>query len=323
MLEPISTSSINLRIIADIGGTHARFALLNIDSTLEKELVLQGNDYPDFVTAFQHYLQYSGNPKVTEAAIAIACPIDGDYIKMTNHNWNFSIEEARKTLALDTLIFKNDFEALALSIPHLDRDDCYQVGSGQIKPEAPIGILGPGTGLGVSGLIFSGEKWTPISGEGGHVSLSPTTKRELLILEACWKKYEHVSAERLISGSGLQRIYQTICELDQVEAKIKLMPQDISQSAMNQTDQQCKEALDIFCGLLGVIAGNLALTLGAKGGIYIGGGIIPKLGSYFESSPFRESFKSKGRFKDYLKDIPVFVIKSNHPALIGIRQAFE
>ncbi len=311
------------RVIADIGGTHARFALLNADGSFQQEMVLEGDESPDFVSAYQDYLKRSGDPRVTEAAIAIACPIEGDRIKMTNHDWDFSIEEARKTLSLDSLVFKNDFEALALSIPYLDRAECYQVGSGKIKLEAPIGVLGPGTGLGVSGLISSGDKWIPLSGEGGHVSLSPTTKRELKILETCWQKYQHVSAERLISGSGLQRIYEAICELDQVDAKADLTPQDISRCALNQTDKQCAETLEIFCGLLGVVAGNLALTLGAKGGIYIGGGIIPKLGSYFENSPFRKRFESKGRFKDYLKGIPVFVIRSKHPALIGISQVFE
>ena len=311
------------RVIADIGGTNARFALLNSDRSIQNERVLQVDNYPDFAAAYQEYLQHCNNPKVTEAAIAIANPINGDHIKMTNHNWDFSIEKTRQILSLDSLVFKNDFEALALSIPHLDREECHQVGSGKIKEKAPIGVLGPGTGLGVAGLIFSGEKWTPLPGEGGHVSLSPTTKRECQILKACWQQYQHVSAERLISGSGLQKTYLTICELDQVHAKANLTPQEISQHALNQTDKQCSETLEIFCALLGVVAGNLALTLGAKGGIYIGGGIIPKLGGYFENSPFRERFESKGRFKDYLRDIPVFVIRSKHPALIGISQVFE
>jgi len=316
-------SSTNKRVIADIGGTNARFALLNSSRFIQNEKVLPVDNYPDFASAYQHYLELVNNPKVTEAAIAIANPIDGDRIKMTNHDWDFSIEETRKILSLDSLIFKNDFEALALSIPHLEREECHQIGSGKIKENAPIGILGPGTGLGVAGLVFTGEKWIALPGEGGHISLSPTSKRECQILETCWKEFEHVSAERLISGSGLQRLYRVICELDQVDAKTDLKPRDISQHAINQTDKQCSEALDVFCALLGVVAGNLALTLGAKGGIYIGGGIIPKLESYFENSSFRERFESKGRFKDYLKDIPVFVIKSEHPALVGISQAFD
>lgn len=323
MHNPIQKVVNSQKVIADIGGTNARFALLNSDGSIQDEIVLQGAEHPDFVSAFEEYLRLTSNPQITEAAVAIANPIDGDLIKMTNHNWNFSIEEARKSLGLDSLIFKNDFEALAMSLPFLEEEDLYQVGGGEIKKKRAIGVLGPGTGLGVSGLLFSGEKWIPLSGEGGHVSLSPTNKRQAQILEVCWESYRHVSAERLISGSGLQRIYEAICQLDQVNPKSNISPQDISQSALDKSNQQCQETLDIFTAMLGVVAGNLALTLGAKGGIYIGGGIIPKLGSYFENSPFREHFESKGRFNQYLKNIPVFVIKSKHPALIGIKQAFE
>ena len=323
MLKPIQNSANSKKIIADIGCTNARFALLNTDGSIQDEIVLQGADHPDFVSAVQEYLSLISNPCITEAAVAIANPIDGDLIKMTNHNWNFSIEEARKTLKLDSLIFKNDFEALAMSIPFLEDNDLHQVGGGKIKKKRAIGVLGPGTGLGVSGLVFSGEKWIPLSGEGGHVSLSPTNKRQARILEVCWERYQHVSSERLISGSGLQKIYQAICQLDDVSTILNLTPQEISKSALDKTNKQCEETLDIFTAMLGVVAGNLALTLGAKGGIYIGGGIIPKLGDYFENSPFREHFEAKGRFNPYLKKIPVFVIKSENPALIGIKQAFE
>lgn len=311
------------KIIADIGGTNARFAWVNGDGVIQDQTVLKGAEHPNFVSAFQVYLRIIGNPSISNAAIAIANPIDGDVIKMTNHNWDFSIEEARKTLGLDSLIFKNDFEALAMSIPFLETSGFYQVGGTEIKKKMPIGVLGPGTGLGVSGLIHSGERWIPLSTEGGHVSLSPTSEREIQIFQTCLKQYDHVSAERLISGSGLQLIYSTICNLDKIEPKQDITPFEISKLALAQADSQCEETLDIFSGLLGVVAGNLALTLGAKGGIYIGGGIVPKLGNYFGRSPFRERFEAKGRFTKYLKDIPVFVIQSEYPALVGIRQVFD
>ena len=319
----MDTSPLKQRLIADIGGTNARFALLNNDGSIQNETVLSVHNYPDFVSAYQHYLTLVECGEITEAAIAIADPINDGTIKMTNHNWEFSIEEARSTLNLDTLMFKNDFEALALSIPLLDRSECYQVGGRDIKPKSPIGVLGPGTGLGVSGLLYSGDKWVPFSGEGGHVSISPTTQRECRILDYWWEQFDHVSSERLISGSGLQNILEALCFIDGREIKHGLSPKDITQKALDQSDSLCEEALDIFCEILGGVAGNLALTLGAKGGIYIGGGIVPKLGSFFENSSFRESFDEKGRMYDYLKDIPVFVIKTKHPALIGISQAFE
>ena len=323
MQKPTDKSQTKQRIIADIGGTNARFALLDTDASINNQMVLKGADHSGFISAYQEYLRLVGNPEITEAAIAIANPIDGDVITMTNHDWVFSIEEARRVLTLDSLIFKNDFEALAMSIPFLESKDLNQVGGGNIKKKKAIGVLGPGTGLGVSGLVYAGEKWIPIAGEGGHVSLSPTTPREIQILEACLKRYDHVSAERLISGQGLQLIYSLICEIDQITVNPNLSAIDISHSALNQTNPQCEEALELFTGLLGGVAGNLAVTLGAKGGIYIGGGIIPKLGNYFESSPFRERFEAKGRFKKYLEEIPVFVIQSKYPALIGIKHAFN
>ena len=310
------------RLIADIGGTNARFALLGKEGEITDKLVLKCAQYPDFISAYKTYIQHVNNPKITEAAIAIANPIYGDTVKMTNHNWEFSIKAVQKSLGLERLIFKNDFVALALSIPFLKRAECYQIGGGKIRAKSTIGILGPGTGLGVSSLVYSDEKWIPVAGEGGHVSISPRTKRECQVIEIVWQQYPHVSAERLISGSGLQKILDAICQLDGISKKPNFTPKEISEKAINQTDEQCIKALDMFCSLFGVIAGNLALTIGAKGGVYIGGGIIPQLGNYFENSPFRKQFEDKGRFNDYLKEIPVFVIHSKHPALIGISQAF-
>jgi len=323
MLQPINASISTKKVIADIGGTNARFALLNENGSIQDQIVLRGADYPDFISAYREYLNKIGNPKVTDAAIAIANPIDGDVIKMTNHDWNFSIKEAQESLLLETLTFKNDFEALAMSIPFLEENDIYQVGGVPTSNKQPIAVLGPGTGLGVSGLVFSGDKWIALSTEGGHVSLSPTTKREIEVFKCCLKQYEHVSAERLISGGGLVLLYSLICELDKVEVNTDLTAHDISQHALSNSNPQCAEALDIFTGLLGVVAGNLALTLGATGGVFIGGGIVPKLGDYFKSSAFRARFDAKGRFEDYLKEIPVYVIKAKYPALIGIKQVFE
>lgn len=323
MLNSIESLSNDQRVIADIGGTNARFALLNSDNTIQDQVVLKGADYSGFVYAYQTYLRLVGNPKVKEAAIAIATPIDGDVITMTNHDWSFSITEATEKLSLDSLIFKNDFEALAMSIPFIQSNELHKIGGDEMKKRKAIGVLGPGTGLGVSGLVYSGKKWIPLASEGGHVSLSPTTAREIQIFEACLKRYDHVSAERLISGSGLQLLYSLVCELDKVEAKPDLMAVDISEAALSQSNPQCEETLELFCGLLGGVAGNLAVTLGAKGGIYIGGGIVPKLGDYFEASPFRQRFESKGRFRAYLEEIPAFVIQSQYPALIGIRQVFD
>lgn len=311
------------RLLADIGGTNARFALLSPNDEVHKQLVLPCAEHADIVSAITTYLSEIGNPPIEKAAMAIANPITGDRIKMTNHHWAFSIAETREAVGLKELTFKNDFTALAMSVPMLPAADLIQVGGDSVQEKgSALAVLGPGTGLGVSGLIKAGEQWIPLEGEGGHVSASPANERECDILKTCWKTYEHVSAERLVSGMGLQNLYQAICKLEGIEAE-DLSPAEISNRGKRNTNPQCAEALATFCGLLGSIAGNLVLTLGAFGGVYIGGGIVPRLGDYFETSPFRERFEAKGRFRGHLEPVPAYVIHSKHPALVGIGQAFS
>lgn len=313
----------NDRLLADIGGTNARFALLSPSGEVHQEIVLPCADHDDIVSAITTYLLKVGNPTINKAAMAIANPITGDRIKMTNHHWAFSIAETRDAVGFKELTFKNDFTALAMSVPLLPATDLRQVGgdASQEKGSA-LAVLGPGTGLGVSGLVKAGKQWIPLEGEGGHVSAPPANERECDILKVCWKHYDHVSAERLISGMGLQNLYQAICKLEGADVD-DLSPAEISNRGKRNTDPYCSEALAVFCGLLGSIAGNLVLTLGAFGGVYIGGGIVPRLGDYFETSPFRERFEAKGRFRGHLEQVPAYVIHTKHPALIGIGQAFN
>ena len=311
-----------LRLVADIGGTNARFALLSTDKQLLQQQQMVCADYPDIVSAINTYLQLAGDPTIHEAAIAIANPIDGDSVKMTNHHWTFSIEQTRKALNLKSLILKNDLTALAMSIPQLPVEELKQLGGKITDQKTPLAVIAPGTGLGVSGLIKAGDQWIPLQSEGGHVSLSPGNPREIAILECSWDWYEHISAERLISGVGYQNLYQAICRLEGTAPK-DLSAVEISHKALAGTDRCCEETLSTFCALLGSTAGNLVLTLGAFDGIYIGGGIVPGLGSYFENSAFRERFEAKGRFKDRLRQVPAYVIQSKNPVLLGIGQVFK
>ncbi len=311
------------RLIADIGGTNARFALLSPQGEIDQQISLSCADYPDITTAIRQYLSQVGNPVVRQAALAIANPIAGDWVEMTNHHWAFSIQQTREALGFDRMIFKNDFTALAMSIPLLAAGDLCQIGgTAPSEKGSSVAVLGPGTGLGVSGLLKQGENWVPIEGEGGHVSVSPGNARECAILQACWEHFDHVSAERLVSGMGLQNLYQAICQLENVEAKV-LEPAQISALGIRGEDVYCAEALATFCCLLGSVAGNLVLTLGAFRGVYLGGGIVPKLGSYFATSGFREHFEAKGRFRKHLEQVPAFVIHTKNPALFGICQAFS
>jgi glucokinase len=312
------------RLIADIGGTNARFALLD-GGSWHDEIVLRCADYPDIVSAIEDYLQKvgaaSGAARPAQAALAIAGPITGDIVRMTNHVWQFSAARTRQALGWRRLIMVNDFTALAMAIRHLPQNELEQVGGGQSVPGAPLALIGPGTGLGVSGLIPSGEHWIPLQGEGGHVTLAVMNEREIAVLQQLHQRFAHVSAERVVCGPGLVNLYEALCGLEGVVPKV-LTPPEITRRAREGSCRVCLEALSIFCALLGTLAGNLVLTLGATGGCYIGGGIVPGLGSFFTSSHFRNRFEEKGRFADYLSRVPTYVIRSELPAFVGLATAF-
>lgn len=310
-----------LRLLADIGGTNARFALCE-DLTISNQLQLRCADYPGIEHAVAHYLHSIGEQRpVQEAALAIAAPLSGDQVNMTNHSWRFSVNALRQKLAWRRLIVLNDFTALAMAIRHLPEHELLQVGGIKHASAAPIALLGAGTGLGVSGLVHAGEHWWPLQGEGGHVSLAPGNEREAAVLRQLWQRFDHVSAERVLSGPGLVNLYTALCELDDVTAQA-YEAADITEQGLNRRCAQCSEALEMFCGLLGSMAGNLVLTLGATHAVYVGGGIVPRLGEYFERSAFRRRFEGKGRFVEYLRPVPVFVINSAQPALVGLAHSF-
>ena len=306
-------------LVGDVGSTNARFGLVaagDPSASLRDVASLRCADYPGLAAAVEAYLAQVPGPRPRVAAIAIAAPPTGDRLSLTNHPWTFSISETRKVLGLDRLDILNDFTALSLSLPVLPTEDLVQVGKGRPTAGAPLAVVGPGTGLGMSGLIWTGDRWTPLSGEGGHAAFSPVTEREMDIARALKRRYGHVSWERLLSGPGLVNLYEVLAELAGKTPE-PLMPKDVSKRGMEQSCPSCSEALDVFCGALGTAAGNLALTLGARGGVYIGGGIVPKLGEFFHRSAFRRRFEEKGRFGRYLAAIPTYVITARYPALTG------
>jgi glucokinase len=237
-------------------------------------------------------------------------------VSFTNNTWAFSISELRQQLGFQRLDVFNDFTANALALRRLKPDDRRQVGGGSPVADAPIGILGPGTGLGVSGLIPAKDgSWMPLTAEGGHSTMSPASEREAMVLNLMRKRFEHVSAERCLSGQGSVNLYNALCELDGLPAS-SYAPAEIWQNAA--TDKHCKEAVEMFCAMLGTVAGNLALTLGAHGGVFIAGGIVPRMGSAFDLSEFRSRFEAKGRFKQYVAGIPTYVITHPVPAFVGL-----
>ncbi|MFA7669742.1 MAG: glucokinase [Burkholderiaceae bacterium] len=313
----IGTLEHPMKIVGDIGGTHIRFALCRNVHDLNRIWVKRTTDYPNLEEPLREYLSQEGMPSIKTAVIGIANPVAGDQIRMTNANWSFSVESTRNNLGLDQLVLLNDFSALALAVPHLPSDELELIGSGKPLRGTPIGLLGPGTGLGVSGLIPTSEgKWIALASEGGHTSFSPCDDTETWLWEEARKVYGHVSIERFLSGAGLQFIHRCLTRQAGLPQET-LAPADISKRALEQACPHSMRTLDIFCAILGTAAANLALTLGARGGIFLGGGIIPKLGDYFARSPFHARFHDKGRFGEYLEAIPVHVIRSPYPGLVG------
>ena len=315
-ITPRPTSS-QTWLVGDIGATNARFGLVSPHGDRLHTRTLPVPDYPTISGAIIAYLDERGGlPMPRQGAIAIASAITGDRVAMTNHPWSFSISALRSQLGLDRFEVLNDFTALALALPHLKPEDRLTVGGGTAAQGTPLGVLGPGSGLGVSGMIPSGTGWIALAGEGGHATMAPTTDRESAVLGRLRRLFDHISAERVLSGPGLVNLYNALASLDGVPSRGYTAAQ-ITDPDLGAGDPLCAEATTLFCGMLGTMAGNLALTLGARGGIYIGGGIVPRLGERFTQSPFRARFEAKGRFSDYLAAIPTYVVTHPLPAFIG------
>jgi glucokinase len=307
------------RLIADIGGTYARFALETSAGQFEHGASLRCADHADFHAAISAYLASVSLPRPIHACVAIANPVEGDDVRMTNYHWRFSIEQMRERLSLETLVVVNDFTALAMALPRLARHQYRQVGGGDVRPRSVVGVVGAGTGLGVSGLIPAGsgsEGWVALGTEGGHTSFAPRDEREMAILRYALGEFEHVSFERLVSGPGLALIHRALRHRDGLPP-LPLTAHDITRLGVDGRDALCRETLDVFCAMLGTTAANLAVTLGAFGGIFIGGGIVPRLGEYFDRSPFRARFEEKGRFSGYVAGIPTFVITAENATFVG------
>ena len=320
-LSALSAFSDGPRLLADVGGTNARFALELAPGTIDLIQVLPCDAYPTLAAATRAYLASplvaANAGAVQHAAVAIANPVDGDLVRMTNHHWEFSTEAMRVECGFHTLLVVNDFSALARALPLLAPHQRQQIGRGAAREGAPLGLIGAGTGLGVSGMIPAQEGWIALRSEGGHVAFSPSNPIEVAILEFAWRQFEHVSAERLISGLGIELIYRALAERAGLPVEA-LSAAQISLRALGGESPLCDQVIETFCGMLGTVAGNLAITLGAQGGIYIGGGIVPRLGKRFATSSFRARFEQKGRLGAYLAQVPTYVISADYPAFLGV-----
>ena len=306
-------------LVGDIGGTWARFGLVEPGGTVGRVEVRECREYPGLAEALASYLGGLGkDTRPRRAAISVACPVLGDRVSLTNHPWSFSIEAVRSRFAFETLSVINDFAAIARGVPHLRDEHLMRLGGGRTVAGAAVAVLGPGTGLGVSGLIPSGSGWAVIEGEGGHATMAAASRRETEVLEEIGREFGHVSAERVLSGPGLVNLHRALRRLHGDAPDAEPSPREIVAAAIDRGSPRCGEALDLFAELLGTFAADIALTLGARGGVYIAGGLVPRFARRFARSGFRRRFEDKGRFSAYLAGIPTCLIVHEQPAFLGL-----
>ena len=277
------------------------------------------SDYADPAVAAEAYLKTIGETEKPHAtAFAVASAFTGDWCELTNHPWSFSIAEIQRRIGSATLRVINDFTAVALAAPHLTPGDLQSIGGGTAVPGEAIAVVGPGTGLGTSALVpAGGGKMVPLENEGGHVTCPAADDRESAVLAILRRRLGHVSAERCLSGVGLVNLYTALAELEGKTPEA-VAPEDVTHKAMTGTCPICGTAVEMFCAMMGTVASDLALTVGSRGGVYIAGGIVPKLGKLFIESAFRRRFEDKGRFSDTLRAMPTQIIVHPTPALIGL-----
>ena len=299
-------------LLADVGGTNVRFALARPGGDPEYPATLPVADHADLAAAIRAYLARHPASSPRSAAIAVAAAVDGDEVRLTNNPWRFAPARLRADARLESLRVVNDFEAVALALPHLGPDDGVRIGGGVAAERAAKAVLGPGTGLGVALAVPHGDGWTAVPGEGGHVDFAPGDDKEVELLRALWREFGHASAERLLSGPGLVRLWRAAGGGDPAPTPLQVA------AAAAAGEPAASAAVATFSGLLGAVAGDLALTAGARGGIYLAGGVVPNLGPAFDRARFRARFEAKGRFAPWLAAIPVFEIVHPFPALLGL-----
>jgi glucokinase len=317
------------RLVADVGGTNARFGWLAGPGAPTRHVQkLAVPDHAGPAQAARTYLAHLAaelGPAYSaprHASMAVATAVVGDRVDLTNSHWSFSRQALQADLGLDGLSVLNDFEALALSLPHLSAAQMRAHGALPVA-RGTLAVIGPGTGLGVAGMVQTRQGWHALPGEGGHSSLAPGDDFESELLRCVRREFPHVSAERLLSGIGLPVLHRAVAEVRGHPVAEALPAELVMEQGLSAADDDCSRSLDAFCSLLGSFAGNVALMLGARGGVYIGGGIVPRMEERFFRSAFRERFEAKGRFRGYVESIPTALITDTLAALTGAAAAIE
>lgn len=308
-------------VVADIGGTNARFALATSQQTdglysFEHVQIFKGKDYDSFESALATYLGGLESVKPTAMCAAIAGPVLGDTVQMTNISWKFSCQAIAEKFGLQAFVAMNDFAAVAAGVPLMTADHLVTFKQGQAAEGGNKAVFGPGTGLGVAGIIRYQDLWLPNPCEGGHVNIAPSTDFEADVLKAAMATLGHVSAESFISGPGLVNLYQAVSAVEDNSAQ-NYTPADITSKALDGSDAHCVTTLNTFCSFLGSFAGNLALTYGATGGVYMAGGILPRFKEFVLNSNFANKFASKGPMSAYVENVPAYLVDHSELAFNG------
>ena len=308
-------------LVADIGGTNARLATVKPGQTQLSDVeVYSAAQYPSLKHVVENYLSSYPEKNVQTACFAVAAPVGSDSVQFTNNPWSFSIEGMRKMLRLNALYLINDFEAVAWCLSALKKQDLVALSaSDRLNPLRPLAVLGPGTGLGIAASLLSPSGTRAVlATEGGHAAFAPVNEQDVAIWQILLKQNGFVSREDILCGQGLMRLSGAICKLDggKLDLEIKA-PSDITNGAIKLHDPHCIKVLNVFCSILGSVAGDVALQLGATGGVFIAGGIVPRFIDFLKQSPFLDGFLNKGRYRSYLEEVACHIITSPQPGLLG------
>ena len=301
--------------VADVGGTNIRLARVT-DTGVDNIIKYQCRDFASIDLAIQQYFADLSQFTFTKGCLAIACPVLGDQVEMTNHSWAFSQTALRNQLKLEALFVINDFTAVAHSLPVLGDDQVIQIGKGTAVPEGNIAVFGPGTGLGVEHITMTTSGWQTLDGEGGHTDFAPVDETDVVIWRYLQSQYGRASAEEVMSGRGILNIYKALAMHANVPVTLT-EPSEVTEQALNGSCDICVRTLTQFCRIMGSFAGNLALNMATTGGVFIGGGIATRFADFLKDSDFRARFEAKGQMKHYVKDIPTYLIAEPDHGLLG------
>jgi glucokinase len=298
-------------LLADIGGTNARFSLLD-GGTYTPPVNLPLAGFTGIAAAIASFL--GDGPPPRAAVLAVAGPVQRNRVTLTNRGWVVDGGELAGALGIGQVRVVNDFAALSWSLPHLTGADLFPLGGGAAEPGEPIAVLGPGTGLGVGAFLPPDRVLVT---EGGHASLAAHDVREAAVVEWLRARHGHVSAERLLSGQGIENLHAALTALDDAGTE-PLDAATVAARGLSGECPICREAMEMFCALLGGVAGDLALLYGARGGVFVGGGICPRFPEFLAASRFRARFEAKGRFRSWLAPIPTFLVMRPDAAMLGL-----